>query len=118
MNNDVFLSLLALDSYNRGYGQNVLLNAGDSTSGQDEAGRQIGNATILNVDLPSGSVAAGFYAIAYDWNGQTIISYRGTDEPSPFLPASDIWTRLSLGAASSPPIKPQTAPQHNYCAAA
>lgn len=45
MNRDVFLSLLALDSYNRGYGQNVLLNSGDSTIGQDEAGRRIGVAT-------------------------------------------------------------------------
>jgi hypothetical protein len=24
-------------------------------------------------------VAAGFYAIAYNWNGETVISYRGTD---------------------------------------
>lgn len=112
MNPDVFLSLLALDSYNRGYGQNV---GGLGNTGM------IGNATILaqsDINEGSAEVEAGFYAIAYDWNGQTIISYRGTDEPSPFLPASDIWTRLSLGAASSPPIKPQTAPQHNYCAAA
>lgn len=111
MDSDVFLSLLALDSYNRGYGANI--------GGLAEDG-MIGNASIREFQPreQDGWQAAGFYAIAYDWNGQTIISYRGTDEPSPFLPASDIWTRLSLGAASSPPIKPQTAPQHNYCAAA
>jgi hypothetical protein len=79
MNREVFLSLLALDSYNRGYGQSVLLNAGDSTSNQDEAGRNIGNATIIDVPLPSGSINVGFHAIAYDWNGETVISYRGTD---------------------------------------
>ena len=67
---DVFLSLLALDSYNRGYGQNV---------GGLAAAGGIGNATIqLQSNITDGSdeVAAGFYAIAYEWNGETIISYR------------------------------------------
>ena len=81
MNRDVFLSLLALDAYNRGYGQNVLLYPGDSTTDQDEAERTIGSATVLNVDLPAGSIDAGFYAIAYEWGGETIISYRGTNVP-------------------------------------
>lgn len=82
MNREVLLSLLALDAYNRGYGQNVLLNPSDSTVSQNEAGRQLGNATILNVDLPQGSQEVGFYAISYEWNGETIISYRGTNFPS------------------------------------
>ena len=77
MNRDVFLSLLALDSYNRGYGRNVFAN-GLATEGS-EAERHIGTATILNVDLPAGSEAAGFYAIAYDWNGDAVISHRGTN---------------------------------------
>lgn len=71
MNPDVFLSLLALDSYNRGYGQNV---GGLTNSGM------IGNATILrqsNITENSDEVQAGFYAIAYQWQGQTVISYRG-----------------------------------------
>ena len=38
------------------------------------------------MDLPSGSHAADFYAIAYDWGGETVISYRGTDDWG--LPAS------------------------------
>ena len=68
MNRDVFLSLLALDAYNRGYGQNVggLCNSG-----------MIGNANIRrqsNISPNSEEVAAGFYAIAYEWNGETIIS--------------------------------------------
>ncbi len=81
MNRDVFLSLLALDAYNRGYGQNVLLNTGDSTSGQNEADRMIGHARILrDANDPEGiAQAAGFYAIAYDWNGETVISFRGTN---------------------------------------
>lgn len=81
MNRDVFLSLLALDAYNRGYGQNVLLRPGDSLAGQNETGRRIGNAIVRDTPLPTGSVAAGFYAIAYDWNGERVISYRGTTLP-------------------------------------
>ena len=78
---DVFLSLLALDSYNRGYGQNV---EGFAASGR------LGNATILGDALseldPDDVRAAGFYAIAYNWNGETIIpsphpSWRGTSFP-------------------------------------
>ncbi len=81
MNREVFLSLLALDSYNRGYGQYVKLDNDDSTSSQDEEGRKIGNATIIqDANDPEGvAQAAGFYAIAYNWNGETIISYRGTN---------------------------------------
>lgn len=80
MNRDLMLSILAMDSYNRGYGQGVLLNVGDSTTGQNEAGRQLGNAIIGDFALPTSSVAAGFYALAYNWNGETVISYRGTAE--------------------------------------
>lgn len=81
MNPDVFLSLLALDSYNRGYGQLVFLQDGDAISGVNELGRMLGGATVLaqsDVDPDIHGVEAGFYAIAYDLNGETIISYRGT----------------------------------------
>lgn len=74
MNRDVFLSLLALDSYNRGYdrGLNELSESGG-----------IGNATIraFQPQEQDGWEEAGFYAIAYEWNGETIISYRGTSFP-------------------------------------
>ena len=72
MNRDVFLSILAMDSYNRGYGAGV--------NGLAQSGK-IGTATIgKNADDPEGvSKAAGFYAIAYDWNGEKVISFRGTD---------------------------------------
>ncbi|MGB7373243.1 hypothetical protein [Pontixanthobacter sp.] len=81
MNSDVFLSLLALDSYNRGYGANV--------GGLSESG-SIGNASIITRAEIFGNEAdavlqswqaAGFYAIAYEWQGETIISYRGTSLP-------------------------------------
>lgn len=69
MNRDVFLTILAMDSYNRGYGQNL--------NGLPDLG-SIGAATIIDKPLPSGALAAGFYVIAYKWQGETIISYRGT----------------------------------------
>jgi hypothetical protein len=75
MNREVMLSLLALDSYNRGYGQSV---GGLSNSGM------IGTVTIRrqsNITENSAEVAAGFYAIAYEWNNETVISYRGTNFP-------------------------------------
>lgn len=82
MDREVFLSLLALDSYNRGYGQNLILADGDAASGVSEIGRKIGGATVSaqsDVDPDTAGVNEGFYAIAYDWRGETIISYRGTN---------------------------------------
>ena len=73
MNRGVFLSLLALDSYNRGYGQLV--------AGLPDTGG-IGNATIVSqsdINQTSDAVAAEFYAVAYQWGNEKIISYRGTD---------------------------------------
>ena len=92
MNREVFLSLLALDAYNRGYRANV--------GGLPESGG-IGEASIVTRESIYGEQAdailqswqaAGFYAIAYDWNGETIISapsssWRGTSFPEARLAA-------------------------------
>jgi RTX calcium-binding nonapeptide repeat (4 copies) len=60
-----------MDSYNRGDNHALL---GLPVSGF------LGNARILHEkELPSGSEAAEFFAIAYNWLGKTIISYRGSD---------------------------------------
>lgn len=76
MNRDLFLAILSIDSYNRGYNVGV---TGLTVGGA------IGSATILtdaSTELdPAAAQAAGFYAIAYEWNGETVISYRGTDSP-------------------------------------
>lgn len=45
MNSDVFLSLLALESNNRGYGQNV---------GSRSSAGSLGSATIIGTSLPTG----------------------------------------------------------------
>ena len=79
---DLFLSILAMDAYNRGYSAGI--------SGLGNAGSALGSATMLNVPLPQGSQAAGFYAVAYQVGGQTIISYRGTDNPGALPDAAGV----------------------------
>jgi hypothetical protein len=80
MNREVILSLLALDSYNRGYGQTIFGLPASESIGRADIDRDslvLGSTSAGRVDE-----AAGFYAIAYDWNGETVISYRGTNFPS------------------------------------
>ena len=82
---DLFLSILSMDAYNRGYNPGI---AGLS----DATGNVIGNATIRGASDStdtSPQVAASFYAISYTIgtgvdgiaSGTTVISYWGTDEP-------------------------------------
>ena len=73
MNRDLYLALLALDSYNRGLpasNPKLILNA-----------ERIGNATFDGRE--AFNPANGFYAASYTYGLETVISYRGTDfEPS------------------------------------
>lgn len=90
MNREPFLSILAMDFYNRGYSQGIKFNESDPNVGVNEIGRQLGNATIISqsdVDGDSPGLTAGFYAIAYDVGsvegfaaGERVVSIRGTDE--------------------------------------
>ena len=76
MNRKVFLSILAMDSYQRGYAPGIIGVEGnkigtatigrDSSILRDEAGSRL--------DIPT-----GFFAQSYTWGSETIISYRGTD---------------------------------------
>ncbi len=75
MTNDLFLAILAMDSYNRTGPRNtpsgLVLPVND----------QIGDATVLAG--PGGVMedpSTGFFAQAYDLGGQKIIAYRGTDD--------------------------------------
>lgn len=75
MNRDLFLAILALDSYNRGYGQRL---AGLSDNGKlGRAEILYGSEVLLTDELDRKDIPADFYAVAYEWNGETIISYRG-----------------------------------------
>ncbi|MEX2490603.1 MAG: calcium-binding protein [Nitrospirales bacterium] len=83
---ELMYAILAMDSYNRGY------NAGiEGLGGKDS---QIGIATVgedAETLLEQGSaVAADFYAVAYEWNGKTTISYRGTDNFVTEIPGVDL----------------------------
>jgi hypothetical protein len=82
MSTKLFSAILAMDSYNRGY--NAAL-----PGLSDKPGTQIGNATITAFDgeKDSNAVASGFYGIAYDWGGTTVISFRGTD----FGSVASVW---------------------------
>ncbi|MEE9314666.1 MAG: hypothetical protein V3V02_08445 [Rhizobiaceae bacterium] len=74
---DLMLAILSMDSYNRGYGAGI--------KGLSQAkGTQIGTATInKNAEealLQGSAKTAGFYAASYTLSsGETVISYRGTD---------------------------------------
>lgn len=98
MNRNVFLSLLALDSYNRDYNVGLELN-----------GDELGNAQVIDVINVIGQSkylewqAAGFYASAYNWNGETIISFRGTDNIEIFAQASDLWRGWAIGGGFTEP---------------
>ncbi len=88
---ELMYAILAMDSYNRGYNPAI-----DGLS--DAIGAQIGNAMISNrssSDANSPAVASGFYAVAYEWNGETIISYRGTDDFFNEFPAEVISIALN-----------------------
>jgi hypothetical protein len=74
---DLIYAILAMDSYNRGYGSGI------TDLGTSGATAKVGGWSILTTatDELDGSFTAGFYAIAYKnaTTGETVISYRGTD---------------------------------------
>jgi len=69
---DLFLAILALDAYNRGYNPGMYIPTPDPNNPDCI---QIGNATVVQQKADN---SIGFYAVAYNWDGQTVISYRGT----------------------------------------
>lgn len=102
ISNELFLSLLAMDSYNRGYNPGI--------SGLGGLSSKIGTANLSqqsNISETSADVAAGFYASSYTIgtgaNARTIISYRGTDNPDFFgtgSGASDVWSGWITGTGT------------------
>lgn len=61
---DLFLSILSMDAYNRGY--NVGINGlSEATDGSAALGGVEAIANLENFDLDVQAEAAGFYAIAY-----------------------------------------------------
>jgi Ca2+-binding RTX toxin-like protein len=60
VNKDLMMAVLAMDAYS-------------------SVPKNLGTATVIQTALPIGSAAASFSAYAYHWNGETIVSFRGTD---------------------------------------
>ncbi len=82
---DLFLAILSMDAYNRGYGAGVSDGGTGDTDGLGETG-SIGGAVIdrtsavlVDENGERLDIDAGFYAVAYERNGEIVISYRGTD---------------------------------------
>lgn len=79
MNANLFKAILAMDSYNRGYGEGIKLPVVLNTT-------KLGNATIASQSDTTATgqpVLAGFYGISYQLaGGEKVISYRGTDFPT------------------------------------
>lgn len=85
MNYELFNAILSMDAYNRGYGASVTLSGnsiGDATIGIDSS--ELESEGLIDDDI-------GFYALAYFYEGSTIISYRGTDD---FDGPADLLTSL------------------------
>ena len=74
---DLIYAILAMDSYNRGYGFGI--------KGLEERGSKarIGGYIIGQDVNQTGWFNAGFYALAYRKGSETVISYRGTDVKGP-----------------------------------
>ena len=91
---ELMYAILAMDSYDREYNPGILLS-----------GSNIGTASIGSEELlPAASQSAGFYAVAYQWNDDSIISYRGTDNPGLWADdiagGSDVWNGYGIGVGS------------------
>ena len=88
VSNTLMQAILSMDSYNQGYGKGI-----------DHGELQIGTAAVNA--LPNGFddsdwEDAGFYAVAYNYDGETVISYRGTN----FEPFSELRLDIAHGWAS------------------
>ncbi|MDQ0457168.1 hypothetical protein [Rhizobium paknamense] len=66
ISSELFMAILSMDAYNRGYHK-----------GYSVPGNQVGDASVVPRDTYFDDIkyaawqAASFYAVAYDWNGET-----------------------------------------------
>ena len=76
ISNELFMAILAMDTYNRGYNTGIVAltgtSLGNATLGADSSILKDANGNRTDQ-------AATFFAQSYTLDGQTIISYRGTD---------------------------------------
>ena len=89
----LMMSLFALDAYSRSKNDDDLKDD-VRLFGLGSDGSVLGDATIVATENVPGS---SFVAVAYSWNGKTVLSFRGTDAANIWLDG-DIWNGWSLGA--------------------
>ena len=96
---DLFLSILSMDVYNRGYEAGIAdSGVGDPDGLGDRIGIQVGAATIeasSDSDPESPEASSGFYAISYSVDGSNIegwdtdktkvLAFRGTNTSLDYL---------------------------------
>ena len=100
---ELFLAILSMDSYNRGYAAGI--------SGLGGEGSKIGIATVKKDSEQllddSSAIQAGFYAVSYEisssdnlpeLSNETVISFRGTDDPLGSDSGNDLWNGWWVGA--------------------
>lgn len=106
---DLLKAILSMDSYNRGYDAGIVfgINPGSNNYSVDAQGTQIGKITINRNSsdlLQDTDAPIGFYALSYDYNGETIIAYRGTNDvdgiPNPVTDL-DVYHGWSLGGGAT-----------------
>jgi hypothetical protein len=98
MDSDLLLAILSIDAYNRGYGEH---QSGLPASGALGEFNIIADSSILRDENGNRlDTAAGFYAIAYEWEGRKYISYRGTNPDTIGNFLDDAINGFGLGAGS------------------
>lgn len=70
-----------MDSYNRGYGAGLNNTGAGDQDGLGGQGSQIGIASVILDDVSQAAQSAGFYAVAYETQYGTVISYRACTFP-------------------------------------
>ncbi len=80
MNSTLMKAILSMDAYNRGYNSSIKFGSDIRDSEAINGVTKIGNATIHRSQNSQLAEDISFYAIAYDYNGEKVISFRGTDQ--------------------------------------
>src|SRR4051812_15048767 len=104
ISSDLFLAILSMDAYNRGYNSGINFGSNSVAPGVT----RIGNAVVYDSKGDAEAVAAGFYAIAYDTSGvsgftagEKTVAYRGTDSlAGSYLLGGDVWNAYGVGGGS------------------
>ena len=101
MNRDVFLSILAMDSYQRGYSPGIGGVTGDRIG---TAAIRQDSSVLLDKNGNRVDIKVGFFSQSYQWGGETVISYRGTD----FDPTNNFASGTALARRFPRPLIPNS----------